>query len=238
MEFLRIQKLLQDYYAVPDYQREYEWTNAQNGGLLDDIIALFYNTTNENHFTGAIVSIPFEKSNGVNTSIDFSDYEIDEEKVKHIVDGQQRLTSLSILIEALRRVIKGDPTIDDAKKTNFCDLLTRLLLGDDTKSTPNGFVNAPRLVLSGNTGRCYNKAILGISDENYNATYKGAKRLLKAKDFYLSELTTRRDELIRDGVIDSAAQFYKKIIDIIKNRIIFVEICVTAHLMPSRYLTH
>ena len=40
---------------------------------FDDIIALFHDATGrENHFTGAIVSIPYEESNGVNTSIDFS----------------------------------------------------------------------------------------------------------------------------------------------------------------------
>ena len=32
------QILLSDYYAVPDYQRDYEWTDAQTTTLLDDIL--------------------------------------------------------------------------------------------------------------------------------------------------------------------------------------------------------
>ncbi len=221
MEFIRAQKLLQDYYAVPDYQREYEWTNTENGVLLDDIIALLYDTTNETHFTGAIVSIPYEKSNGVNTPIDFADYQIDERNVKHIVDGQQRLTSLSVLIKALIQIIQDDQNAEDKNKERWCNVLNRMLLGDETNSK---YFNAPRLVLSGNTGKCYNKAILGISDEGFNALYKGAKRLLKAKTFYLSEIIQRRNELINSGVVRNAEDFYDKIINVIKDRMIFVEI--------------
>ena len=224
MEFLRIGKLLQDYYAVPDYQREYEWTNTQNSTLLDDIIGLLYDQNTDNHFTGAIVSIPFEESNGVNTSIQFTEYEINTDNVKHIVDGQQRLTSLSVLMVALKRIIDQDQEIDAVQKQNYCDQLKRLLLGDESKSAGDTFVNAPRIVLSGNSGKCYNKAILGVSEDSYNGTYKGAKRLIAALKFFTKEIQTRRDELIEEGKFQNTGQFYKKLIEVIKNRIIFVEI--------------
>ena len=41
MEFLKIPKLFAStFYAVPDYQRDYEWTNTQNLTLLDDVLSL------------------------------------------------------------------------------------------------------------------------------------------------------------------------------------------------------
>ena len=44
MEFLNINKVFANtYYAVPDYQRDYEWTNAQNSTLLDDIFNIMFN---------------------------------------------------------------------------------------------------------------------------------------------------------------------------------------------------
>jgi uncharacterized protein with ParB-like and HNH nuclease domain len=51
MDFLKIGKIFaQDYYAVPDYQRDYEWTGAQNGTLLDDLLTIARNNDGSNHF--------------------------------------------------------------------------------------------------------------------------------------------------------------------------------------------
>ena len=100
MDFLTITQIFaKDYYAVPDYQRDYEWTNAENSTLIDDVMAVAFGNESGNHFLGAIVTIPYSESDGVNNSIDLDEYNIDKKnKVKHVVDGQQRLTSFSVLI--------------------------------------------------------------------------------------------------------------------------------------------
>jgi len=91
MDFLKIGKIFaQDYYAVPDYQRDYEWTAAQNSTLLDDIFDLVIDPAPSNHFFGAIVTIPYESSNGTNQSIILEEYSISKDNVKHVVDGQQK----------------------------------------------------------------------------------------------------------------------------------------------------
>ena len=112
MDFLKLSKMLaSEYYSVPDYQRDYEWTNAQNSTLLEDVFAVMDGNDKENHFFGAIVTIPYEESNGINKSISFDDYGITS-NIKHVVDGQQRLTSFSILMAALRDILNSDPTLD------------------------------------------------------------------------------------------------------------------------------
>ena len=53
MQFLSINHILYQpyYYSVPDYQRDYEWTNAQNSTLIEDIFTVLENpTNNSDHF--------------------------------------------------------------------------------------------------------------------------------------------------------------------------------------------
>lgn len=221
MNFESITKLCsQDFYAVPDYQRDYEWTNAQNSTLLDDVFSIIKDS-NSNHFFGAIVTIPYEKSNAVNKSIDLDDYYIDEENIKHVVDGQQRLTSFSVLIKAVYDVLEEDTTVQNTFKQNHLDILKPLVKGQAYDSNGNP---APRLILNGNTGRCYNKEILGVRQENCNKGFKGAKRLLNAYKLFKLEVEQKRNEFINDGTFSSAENYFKSLINALTKKVTFVEI--------------
>lgn len=221
MDFLRIGKIFaQDYYAVPDYQRDYEWTAAQNSTLLDDIFDLVADVTPSNHFFGAIVTIPYETSNGTNQSIAFDEYGISTDNAKHVVDGQQRLTSFTIMIKALSDVIKADDSVDDIFKQNIVERqLGNILYGNHFKQT----YPAPRLILNGNTGNCLNKEILRITDTNYSGIYKGAKRINSAYKLFKEGIEKQVPDLLNAGY-SNTTDVYKKIIDIITNKAIFVEI--------------
>ncbi len=72
-------------YAIPVYQRNYEWSREQCIRLFEDIIAAHKN--DRYHFTGSIVYAPLKTENKIDTFI--------------IIDGQQRLTTIYILIKAL-----------------------------------------------------------------------------------------------------------------------------------------
>ena len=80
----------EDYrFEVPPYQRPYAWTNEQAGELLDDLLAAALEKPSigevDPYFLGSIVLVKPE-----------GDTRAD------IVDGQQRLTTLTILLAALR----------------------------------------------------------------------------------------------------------------------------------------
>lgn len=85
------------YFRIPDYQRGYAWGSEQRNALLEDLeetarIRAGANSTYE-HFTGIIVltnkdSKPIKVPGG-------EVYRID------VVDGQQRLTTLVILLKAI-----------------------------------------------------------------------------------------------------------------------------------------
>ncbi|WP_433350147.1 GmrSD restriction endonuclease domain-containing protein [Micromonospora sp. CA-111912] len=80
-------------YRVPLYQRTYSWTDSQLQRLWDDIRGLAGERTKDpslTHFIGSLVLAP-SPTNGPAGVSEFL-----------VVDGQQRLTTLSILLCALR----------------------------------------------------------------------------------------------------------------------------------------
>lgn len=95
-------------FTIPIYQRTYSWTEKQCEQLWNDIIQV---TTNKNipaHFVGSIVYI--EK--GL--------YQVSDVPQLLVIDGQQRLTTLSLLLAALSRTLntKEDNEEITSKKIN------------------------------------------------------------------------------------------------------------------------
>lgn len=71
-------------YRIPNYQRPYSWTRKQAEELFDDIIDAYNNRTNE-YFLGSIITISNKDAN-----------------IFEIIDGQQRIISLSLLLLAIK----------------------------------------------------------------------------------------------------------------------------------------
>lgn len=222
MEFSNLTKIFsQEYYAIPDYQRDYEWGVAQNSTLIEDIFNIVKNPSNEfNHFIGAIVTIPFEEDNAVNKSIDLNSYSIDKESVKHVVDGQQRLTSISILMQALWNCIEQDTELTDQEKKKQ-DKFRNLLLGNDYNDNDD---RAPKLILNGNTGSYYNSKILCTNNASSNLSYRGAKRAKAAFDLFTKAIKETKNEFLDDGICANSYEYYKKLSDVITKKILLVEI--------------
>ncbi len=89
------------FYTVPPYQREYEWGKSEWDDLFDDL------TENESgYFIGSILLI--DRSDD---SLDIADIEL--------VDGQQRLTTISLLLiaifDALTDFIKSNEDLSELK---------------------------------------------------------------------------------------------------------------------------
>lgn len=98
---IRLQQVLEGakQYRVPLYQRTYSWTPKQLGRLWADIVDLSDAREQEpraSHFTGSLVL----STGGVGPGgAEFL-----------VVDGQQRLTTLSVLIAAIRdHIARSEP---------------------------------------------------------------------------------------------------------------------------------
>ncbi|PVB05046.1 DUF262 domain-containing protein [Mycobacteroides abscessus] len=105
-------------FRVPLYQRHYRWKTSQQEDLWQDIVeqyqALADGTEIPRHFIGSIVAVELEPD----PLHDFRNF--------RIVDGQQRLTTLSVAIAALRDVA----VIDDPEQF---DRLNKKYLINDTE---------------------------------------------------------------------------------------------------------
>lgn len=109
-------------FRIPNYQRGYAWGEPQLNDLWDDIMDIQKNgTTYRPHYTGAITL----------QQIDLSDLTPAEKKLSasgmeyyNVVDGQQRLTTLVILLNTLvKRITKGKKQLIEnyiKTKQNVC----------------------------------------------------------------------------------------------------------------------
>ena len=78
------------FFEIPLYQRPYAWTTEQVGELLDDLTDAMERDKEEPYFLGSVVLI-----------------KNDRDEMSQVVDGQQRLTTLTMLLCVLRD-ISGD----------------------------------------------------------------------------------------------------------------------------------
>lgn len=107
-------------FVIPIYQRTYSWTERECRQLWDDIIRTGTNNDITAHFVGSIVYI--EK--GL--------YHVTSQAPLLVIDGQQRLTTLNLLLEALARALGNSEPVDgfSAKKLRNYYLLNPLEEGD------------------------------------------------------------------------------------------------------------
>ena len=79
-------------YKIPVYQRNYEWSWEQCDKLFEDVVIA--GQRNQLHFCGSIVFKPIAPTKGIGNNI--------------VIDGQQRLTTIYILLKALSDMAQND----------------------------------------------------------------------------------------------------------------------------------
>lgn len=92
-------------FIIPIYQRTYSWTLKECGQLWDDIIKTGSNDKVSGHFVGSVVYI----ERGL--------YQVSSIPQLLVIDGQQRLTTISLLLAAFGRALEGSTeSLDITKK--------------------------------------------------------------------------------------------------------------------------
>ncbi len=83
-----------EIYKIPDYQRQYSWTDEQLDKLWDDLLDAYENRfENDCYFLGSIVVVD------------------NKQGCHELIDGQQRITTIMILMNVL---IKNFPNINES----------------------------------------------------------------------------------------------------------------------------
>lgn len=107
-------------FIIPIYQRTYSWTERECRQLWDDILRTGSNDDIAAHFVGSIVYI--EK--GL--------YHVSSQSPLLVIDGQQRLTTVMLIVEALARRLGAEEPMDgfSARKLRSYYLLNPLEEGE------------------------------------------------------------------------------------------------------------
>jgi uncharacterized protein with ParB-like and HNH nuclease domain/predicted transport protein len=106
-------------FVIPIYQRTYSWSDKECRQLWDDILRAGRDDSVSGHFVGSIVYV--EK--GL--------YQVSSQTLL-VIDGQQRLTTVSLLVEALARSLGEEEPLEgfSAKKLRSYYLLNPLEDGE------------------------------------------------------------------------------------------------------------
>lgn len=170
-------------FVIPVYQRNYDWTEVQCRQLLEDILEVGVTTGNDTHFIGSIVFI----HDGVHLAA--------EVKPLVIIDGQQRLTTITILYLALYKFALQNNMAERASEINDTILINKFVKEDSSKL---------KLKQTDNNS----KAMKYLMGNNKPEDYPEFSRLRDNYLIFYRFITTENFEVIHNGL----------------NRLLFVQI--------------
>lgn len=111
---LTLAKLLEGrLFRIPEYQRAYSWQKKQRLDLFDDIREA--NKSDNEHFMATIVAL----------SCDTKTIGADEYNIVELVDGQQRVTTIVILLKAIEMALSEDDDQEAKPKADLSELLVK-----------------------------------------------------------------------------------------------------------------
>ena len=158
-------------YVIPKYQREYSWRKPQWAALYDDIMG---ESGSKPHFLGTVIAISGDDA--IHPQLE-------------LVDGQQRMTSLSILLAALYREMADgrEQFIADESRLFESISLRKMLATNDNPRL--------RLQAQGNNNADYVYLVsLAISQNGQAPTpvprYWGNRGIGKAYKYFRSRITS------------------------------------------------
>ena len=164
-------------FSIPLYQREYSWNLEQVSDLFYDIL----DTDDSGHFIGSLLLYDDEKS-----------------KRMEIVDGQQRMTTLFLLLFTIYSVLR------DSGKTKAIERVNSLMfVVDPNDLSDDASGSEPRLV-TGKRDKKLFKAILKGEDYSVfkDGRRKSHKNLTNTLDFFEKRLSEIKTDKGYDGVIE------------------------------------
>ncbi|HRO43178.1 MAG TPA: DUF262 domain-containing protein [Flavipsychrobacter sp.] len=160
-------------FAIPVYQRNYDWTLTQCKQLLQDIIEAGRDNKINAHFVGSIVYVHDDV------------YSASGLTELTIIDGQQRLTTVTLIYSALMRVAKDQNDMQRVLRLSKTYLINEFASEEEKlklKPTDN---NKEAL-----------RHILSATEQQY----KGYSRIIENFNFFKSSINAGNAEVIHRGL--------------------------------------
>lgn len=188
-------------YRIPPYQREYSWQKSQWEELFQDLIE-----ADGSHFLGTIITL--------NKTTDAV-----QGGVLELIDGQQRITTLTLLLAAIFSVLNGNrEVLDDDTRTDVVNLGRQLVRKADGE---------PRLTpqTQGHNRDDYCQVLkdAGLSVEGSWKPYYSARKMSKCYR-YFREAIAKLADASSQGTVEAAL----KVLEATKQAVL-VKIEVASH---------
>ena len=123
-QYLPLTQLLNNrLFRIPDYQRAYSWTSEQRNDLFSDIRRTYKRGPDAGHFMASIICLRRGKQ-AIGT---------DDFQTLDVVDGQQRLTTIIILLKAIAVALDKDNKPERKIRDELEELLEKT--GQETKAS-------------------------------------------------------------------------------------------------------
>lgn len=174
-----LDKLFSDrVFTVPDYQRGYAWEGQQLTEFVDDLESL---PAGKDHYTGTLVLHDRKGEDAVRT-----DETGERFTVSDVVDGQQRLTTVVLLLDAIRREMAGVASLARLAE----GLANRFVRAIDPSGQP-----LHKLVLNRDCRDYFVQTVLNDRPSPDGGTIQSHHRLSAARTFFGKFLADRRGSL-------------------------------------------
>jgi uncharacterized protein with ParB-like and HNH nuclease domain len=189
-------------YRVPPFQRDYSWTEEEWDDLWQDILGLFAEDGEQAHYMGYLV---LQSSNN---------------KQFDIIDGQQRLTTISILILAALAHLQNlvNKAIDPDKNQRRKDNLQNSYIG---YVDPVSLIPRSKLELNRHNNRFYQTYLVPLEPIPVRGLNASEHQLRKAFNWFRDKIAARSQQ---SG--EAVAIFVDTIVD----KLFFTAISVTDEL--------
>ncbi len=154
-------------FEIPKYQREYTWGYREWEALFDDLTE-----NDDGYFLGSIICI-----NSATDMITAPKFEV--------VDGQQRLTTLSLLLAALYTTLNSyKDLLDDDQQSDILQLKRKLVL----KKTQSDLRVVPQVQGSNRDDYMGLLAKIGIIPKRPMPKFAGLRRIEKAYNYFIKRI--------------------------------------------------
>ncbi len=165
-------------FVIPVYQRNYDWSQSQCKQILDDILEIGTNSKMNAHFIGSIVYVHDD------------DYSVSGIRELTIIDGQQRLTTLTLIYLAVYELARNLGNESLVNRIHETYLINKFALDEEKlKLRPTESNDrALKYLLRGDTNEEYqdysrlidnfNYFKSRILEENYEVVLSGISKLM------------------------------------------------------------
>lgn len=169
-------------FVIPEYQRPYSWSDDEICTLFDDIWAFSIDRTQpngaNNYFLGCVVSYT-------------------ENNERQIIDGQQRITSLVLLLRAVFAMLENEETKSD-EVSNF---INEIMPAIWKKNEMTGKVNRNQMLLRSevvtDSGNELLRKILETGEADPKATDNYSKNFNKFIELYTEKTKNSPNQIFQ-----------------------------------------